>query len=511
MRGNVHSCRPSFLNVSFIKCNMRKIRTVAAVVVFLCITAMFLDFTGVLHHYFALLAKMQFFPAVMAGNVIVVCFILLVTLLFGRFYCSIMCPLGVMQDGFNFVARKVKKNRFSYVKERPWLRYSILGVFVVLILVGLNALAALIAPYSAYGRIATSLLQPVYVWFNNILAAIAEGHESYAFYERDVWLKSALSLGVAAVTLVLIGIMALHRGRTWCSNICPVGTVLGLVSRFSLFRPEIDVEKCRNCRKCEKNCKASCIDIENHRIDYSRCVACMDCVDECKFGALDYVRARKKSSSSVSASSETVDTSRRAFMATASMTAAAVTLRAQEHKVDGMLAAVDDKLIPQRDVALKPAGAISLRNFDKHCTSCQLCVSECPNGVLRASEKLSTLLQPEMSFERGWCRPECTRCGEVCPTGAIHPVTKEQKTDIHVGYAVIVPDNCVAYKDGEQCGNCARHCPAGAVVMVEREDGVAVPSVNTDRCIGCGACEYLCPSRPFSAIYVNGREVHIGG
>lgn len=287
--------------------------------------------------------------------------------------------------------------------------------------------------------------------------------------------------------------------------------MLGLVSRFSLFRPEIDVEKCRNCRKCEKNCKASCIDIENHRIDYSRCVACMDCVDECKFGALDYVRARKKSSPSVSASSETVDTSRRAFMATASMTAAAVTLRAQEHKVDGMLAAVDDKLIPQRDVALKPAGAISLRNFDKHCTSCQLCVSECPNGVLRASEKLSTLLQPEMSFERGWCRPECTRCSEVCPTGAIHPVTKEQKTDIHVGYAVIVPDNCVAYRDGEQCGNCARHCPAGAVVMVEREDGVAVPSVNTDRCIGCGACEYLCPSRPFSAIYVNGREVHIGG
>ena len=128
-------------------------------------------------------------------------------------------------------------------------------------------------------------------------------------------------------------------------------------------------------------------------------------------------------------------------------------------------------------------------------------------------------MQPEMSFERGFCRPECTRCSEVCPTGAIRPVTREQKTDIHIGFAVVIPDNCVAFRDGVQCGNCARHCPADAILMVPRDArtgavddesiAVTVPSVNTDKCLGCGACEYLCPSRPFSAIYVEGRQRHI--
>ena len=173
---------------------IRKIRTVLAILFFLSLTAMFLDFTGVLQHYFSWIASMQFFPAVMAGNFVVVCFVLLVTLLFGRFYCSIMCPLGVMQDGFNFLARKAKKNRFHYVKEHAWLRYSVLALFVLLIIFGLNAIAVLIAPYSAYGRIVTSVFQPVYIWINNIFAGIAERHESYAFYGRDLWLKSGVSL-----------------------------------------------------------------------------------------------------------------------------------------------------------------------------------------------------------------------------------------------------------------------------------------------------------------------------
>ena len=491
---------------------IRKLRIFFAVLFFVCITALFLDFSGVLQRYLGWIASMQFFPAVMAGNFIFVGFVLLVTLLFGRFYCSILCPLGVMQDGFNFVARKVKKNRFHYLKENKWLRYPLLAVFVILIVVGLNAVAVLIAPYSAYGRIASNLFQPVYLWINNVLAGIAEKHQSYAFYGVDVWVKSGVALAVAIVTFVVVGFLALRRGRTWCSTVCPVGTVLGLVSRFSLFRPVIDADKCKKCRKCETNCKASCIDIDNHRIDYSRCVACMDCVDECKCGALEYRNTRFKLNPTMlnSVSDSPSDTSRRAFLTTTAMAAGAAVVHAQEKKVDGGLAVVEEKKIPHRDVPLKPAGSIGLKHFSNHCTTCQLCVSECPNGVLRPSEKLSTLLQPEMSFERGWCRPECTRCGDVCPAGAIRPITKEEKTNIHIGYAVVVPDNCVAYRDGVQCGNCARHCPAEAIVMVDRGEGLAaVPSVNADKCVGCGACEYLCPSRPFSAIYVNGREMHV--
>lgn len=499
---------------------LRKIRVIFAVLFFVGITALFLDFSGVLHLYLGWMAKLQFLPAVMATNFIIVSIVLLLTLLFGRIYCSVICPLGVMQDGFNLVARKVKKNRFSFVKENVWVRYGFLALFILLVVFGLNHIAVLIAPYSAYGRIASTLLQPVYLWINNILAGIAERAGSYSFYHVDVWMKSAVSLIVAVITLVVVAFFALRRGRTWCNTVCPVGTVLGLVSRFSLFKPVIDADKCQNCHMCEKNCKSSCIDIEHHRIDYSRCVVCMDCMSKCKFDALHYSNGRFRlnpSATAVHEDNESVDSSRRKFLVTTAMVSGAAVIHAQEKKIDGGLAAVEHKQVPHRDVPLKPAGSQGLKNFSSHCTSCQLCVAECPNGVLRPSGKLDSLMQPEMSYERGFCRPECTRCSEVCPTGAIRKIDRKQKTDIHIGFAVVVPDQCLPYRDGVQCGNCARHCPVEAILMVPKDKNadpesataIKIPSVNTDRCIGCGACEYLCPSRPFSAIYVNGREQHL--
>ena len=139
-------------------------------------------------------------------------------------------------------------------------------------------------------------------------------------------------------------------------------------------------------------------------------------------------------------------------------------------------------------------------------------MSVCPNEVLRPSTDLMKLMQPEMSYGRGYCRPECTKCGDVCPAGAIRPITAAEKSATQIGHVVWVKQNCVPLTDGVECGNCARHCPTGAIQMVPSDPADAaspkIPVVNAERCIGCGACENLCPARPFSAIYVEGHEVH---
>ncbi|MDO5575763.1 MAG: 4Fe-4S dicluster domain-containing protein, partial [Fibrobacter sp.] len=181
--------------------------------------------------------------------------------------------------------------------------------------------------------------------------------------------------------------------------------------------------------------------------------------------------------------------------------------------VDGGLTILKDKKIPNRKTPIVPPGAQSLRNMEKHCTGCQLCVSVCPNGVLRPSKSsLKTLMQPESSYERGYCRPECTKCSEVCPTGAIQKISAADKSAIQVGHAVWVKDYCVSLTDNVACGNCARHCPVGAIIMVASSptdpNSPKIPAVNVERCIGCGACENLCPARPHSAIYVEGHEYH---
>ena len=488
-----------------------KIRKILAVIFFTLITLLFLDFTGSIHAWFGWMAKIQFLPAVLALNVIVVLALVLLTLLMGRIYCSVICPLGVLQDIFGWLGKKAKKNRYTYSKPLNKLRYVMLGVLVVSLVAGVTSLAALIAPYSAYGRIASNLFVPVYQWGNNLLATWAESVNSYAFYHVDVWLKGGITLMVAVVTIVTLFVFAFKNGRTYCNTICPVGTVLGFLSRFSYLKPVIDTSKCNGCGLCARNCKASCIDSKNHSIDYSRCVVCLDCIDKCKRGAIHYV-PRNKKGPSIPASGEQPNNSRRAFItATAVMAGASIT-KAQQMKMDGGFATIEDKKIPNRETPLSPPGSLSIRNMTQHCTACQLCVSVCPNQVLRPSNHLSTFMQPEVSYERGYCRPECTRCSEVCPAGAIKPITKEEKSAIQIGHAVWIPENCIVNADGQKCGNCARHCPTGAIQMVPKDpnnpESLQIPVVNTERCIGCGACENLCPSRPFSAIYVEGHEVH---
>ena len=546
---------------------LRKIRITLAAICFVAVTLLFLDFTGTLHLWFGWLAKIQFLPAVLALNFVVIAILLVLTLLFGRIYCSVICPLGIFQDCVSNLSsrRKGKKARFSYSKEIKWLRYGVLVLFVIALVAGLNALVALLAPYSAYGRMVQSLLAPVWQWGNNLLAWIAERQDSYAFVTKEVWLKSLPTLIVAAVTFIVVVVLAWRNGRTYCNTICPVGTTLSFFSRFAMFRPVIDKSKCKSCHACERKCKSACIDIDNHRIDYSRCVDCFDCIDSCRLGALKYRFAwgggvgsgstgaktpqnapvgskmtsdeskngQNRSSAAPTPVAEPVvrqgsptieatDNGRRAFLVGGATVIggsllSSIPMRAEDDEIkdkkrDGGFAEVLPKKATNRKTPITPFGSESVEKFYKHCTACQLCVTVCPNNVLRPSSRLEHLMQPEMSFEKGYCRPECVKCSEVCPAGAILKITPEEKTEWKVGTAGVDYDLCVVNRDGVSCGNCARHCPVGAIRMVKKnpddEKSPRIPSVNEEKCIGCGACENLCPSRPISAITVNGYSVH---
>lgn len=466
---------------------LRKIRIAAAALFFAGITLLFV---GIGHHWWGWMAKLQFLPSCMALNFAAIAFVLLLTLVFGRIYCSVICPMGVFQDlvirVHKLLSPKGRKPKRHFVKEPRIVRYGVLALVIVTALTFSQLLLTILAPYSAYGRMVRSIV------------GLSRGES----------LAPALLI-TAAATLVVICVCAWIWGRGWCNTVCPVGSVLGLVSRFSLFKVSIDQSQCVSCRKCEKGCKSSCIDIDTHTIDHSRCVDCFDCLDSCPKGGIKFRFSlpRKAKTGPVT---ESVDKGRRAFMATTALVGSSLALGAQNKRLDGGLADVIDKTSPERSERLVPFGAESVKDFYDRCTACQLCVSNCPNGVLRPSTDIGHFLQPQMGYEKGWCRPECTTCSQVCPAGAIRPLKAEEKLTHKIGTAKVNLSLCLAAKDEASCGNCSRHCPVGAVRMV-KTDGYhrSIPVVAEAQCIGCGACEYLCPARPISAITVDGISVHI--
>ncbi len=494
---------------------LRFLRITLASVSFVLLTLLFLDFTGTLHAWFGWLARIQFLPALLALNLGLVAALVLLTLLLGRVYCSVICPLGILQDIISHASglKKSKRRRFSFSPARNALRFMVLLLFVLALLAGFGSVAGLLAPYSAFGRMASSLLAPLYALGNNALAHVAERLGSYALYEVDVWRSSLLVLGIALGSLALVAVLAWRHGRCYCNTLCPVGTLLGILSRFSLLAPRIDEEKCVSCGLCAGHCKASCIDPTTHRVDTSRCVVCMNCLGACSKGAIRYgLRRRHQLASPGKQEPCPTDPQRRTFLKGTGFVLATAAATQPEKLVDGGLAPLLAKQAPARKRPVLPPGARNARRFASQCTGCQLCISACPNGVLRPSATLATLMQPECSYERGYCRPECTRCSEVCPTSALSPMTPEERYSTQLGRAVWVRSNCVVLRDGVRCGACARHCPVGAITMLPLDaadpNSPKIPVVNEQRCIGCGKCEHLCPARPHSAIYVEGNDVH---
>ena len=457
-------------------------RRLVGVAVLLCFAALF---TGLEWRYvsrLAPLAKLQFVPAWLAGNFAVAVAILFVTQLFGRIYCSVLCPLGLMQDAAGFLGRIVRRVIRRPVGAAPSqamrraqfvVRRVVLAAVVVAVVLGFGL--SWIEPYGIFGRAGV------------------------------LW--SGLALAAVIAALAFAG-----RGRAWCGWVCPVGTFLGLVSRLSPFRLRIDGPKCVGCRKCERRCKAGAIAIdgrgEGGKIDASLCVGCYDCAAECPTGAISPRRPAKREKGSASGGD---GLTRKGFIAgTAAVGATLGVDAAPDDKVfDGGYAEITTPGIGERDTPLKPAGSKTLANFRLRCVGCQLCVKACPNRVLRPSRRANDYMQPEMAFDRGYCTVDCTRCAEVCPAGAIAPLADGVvKEAVHIGYAVWHKDRCIAAAEGVNCTACERHCPVKAIKRVKSDDGVLLPVVDAEACIGCGACEHVCPARPMPGMTVAAHERH---
>ncbi|MBQ9077573.1 MAG: 4Fe-4S binding protein [Muribaculaceae bacterium] len=223
------------------------------------------------------LIKIQIFPATMTVAIGVLALWVSLTLLFGRLYCSSVCPMGTLQDIIARLNRSLSRDtipyRYSHAKNTT--RLVTLIVVAISVTAGLTAIPALLDPYALYERFATGIIRPIYG-----LGRIA--------------VSSVSGVIIALVPIVAISAVASRHGRTFCNTLCPVGTALGAISRNSLLHIDINTDKCIHCRKCEQVCKASCIDLSDHVVDGSRCVTCFNCTDVCPNSAITYTTRRHR-------------------------------------------------------------------------------------------------------------------------------------------------------------------------------------------------------------------------
>ena len=283
---------------------MRKARQVIASIVLLLSTLYICNIAGFLPEWANLefLINLQLVPAILSASVASLIAIAALTFLLGRFYCSALCPLGISQDLIirfsNWIKkkRKVKKSKIYYKAPRHILRYSILAVTVITLLLGSSYLLLLLDPYSIFGRISALILSPVITLTNNIIATITNAAGNYTFTTKEFqWTSIAVVLTTISTFGAIIYLNIKHS-RLWCNTICPVGTFLGLFSRFSLFKIQIDKSTCVDCKACAKVCKSNTIDnLNGYTVDHSRCISCYNCIDACKFGALQLSPTTKSS------------------------------------------------------------------------------------------------------------------------------------------------------------------------------------------------------------------------
>lgn len=464
-----------------IRIGLTSIRALAATAIFISVAA------GVP----CMLSKMQIVPAIAACATLWLVIWFAVTIIAGRIYCSTICPTGALIDLIAKISLR-KKKYYKYSAPQNRLRLSALIIIIICTAAGLSAIASLFDPYSAFARIASAISRPLAIGAGGLVTAVC--------------------------TMALIIAVSWRRGRLICNTICPVGTLLGSVSKYSVYRADINTDLCTNCGKCSDACASECINLTDHVIDTSRCTVCFDCMAVCPDNAITYRRGRHQltmpmlqslvgnagvTSMEVS-DKQTRHINRRTFLATGLLAVTAAAADTVEQTCNKFVPGTQ-RLLPQKYVT--PPGVQSREDYLKRCTACGACIAACPSGVLTTSIKeygLRHALVPVMDFDRSFCRYDCVKCTEVCPTKALSNLTVKEKHSTVIGKARVAAENCMLYADGTFCGICERRCPRHAITIITNSDGRKMPQIDSDLCTGCGQCSYACPSEPYRAIVIEG-------
>lgn len=431
-------------------------------------------------------AKLQFAPAAVNvwGTFAIEALLVVVawlgfTYVTGRFYCKVACPLGVLQDILGALSPRKNHPR----PKRVWLRGSIALIAWGGFLGGWAMTLGLLEPFSIFSRMTVPI-----------------NAHSVGVYG---WVLSA-------VLLILFYGICLWKRRFFCTDICPVGSLLGLLAHLSPFGLNLDSAKCVKCGKCQNACPAGCIDINAAAaIDNSKCIRCLQCQSACPVAAIHFQRRvcapKEAPASNGENNGDTPNAaaiSRRRFLSGAGILAAGVAIGKGKVFATKSTAATDAANSSQAlehalATPILPPGAGSLQRLNSLCTKCLLCVQHCKGKVLQMPTPQRPYVHLSFTSEEhrhiGMCEFNCHTCSSICPAGAIRKISLAEKKRTRIGLLQFREAMCIAVQDHEHCGACAEHCPTGALTMKVDQHGVPIPNLDPALCIGCGNCEYACP------------------
>lgn len=459
-----------------------------------------LGFFGIISPMFLALSKLQFgqiFVDLSAGTAVVCSVIIIVSALFGRVYCSTLCPLGTLQDFAGALGASFKKRKYSFHRQFKLLRYLILIFVVALFVLGVPSIIGILDPYSIYVRGASRLLDRAIGFIMQVIDPLLRNWGVYSPYSQGGFHFIPVAILSAVFSL------SLFRGRFFCNTLCPVGLILGCASQAPIFRPAFN-DNCISCGKCEASCKSECINVAEKFIDSTRCVMCGNCSAVCPVEAMSYSGIEHKFDHEKRNSMKSI--------ASIAFFSALTFIKEIFHETIPALSALT-KRIKESDLHPQiPAGAMSWARLRDKCISCHACIKRCPSKVLEpatAKFGLNGTLKPVLNFNKGFCQYDCVECGQTCPFGAIMPIDVNEKHKIQTGVAYYNGEICVISTIHEHCGACAEHCPTGALEMISKDgNSYPIPTINSVLCVGCGACEYICPVIPEKAISVKPHAIH---